>query len=397
MMTRLSAGLTGCQRPVHAVNSPQGRRVACIPRLPSGGSQGETPGMFQEEAQPADESASRYEPARRFAGPVFAALDLGTNNCRMLVGTPSGDGFRVLDSFSRIVRLGEGLHQTGALSATAMERTLAALHACAARLQRRPVRKLRAIATEACRRAANGRAFLAQVKAETGLDIGVITAREEAELALESCAPLLRGRERRALLFDIGGGSTELAWVRLTEGRPALIGYDSLPIGVVTLAERWGSAGFSPDGFVAMVDDVAARLAPFESIHCISREVRGGGVTLLGTSGTVTTLAGIVLGLQRYRRLLVDGAVLAAADADAALASLRSLGREGLIAHPCVGPDRVDFVLPGCAVFAAITRLWPAPQVIVADRGLREGMLLRMIRGERPRRGARPSEVRASA
>jgi exopolyphosphatase / guanosine-5'-triphosphate,3'-diphosphate pyrophosphatase len=371
--------------------------VVCIPRLPSSGSQDETRGMFQEEAQPADESASRYEPARRFAGPVFAALDLGTNNCRMLIGTPSGEGFRVLDSFSRIVRLGEGLHQSGALSATAMERTLAALHACAARLQRRPVRKLRAIATEACRRAANGRTFLAQVKAETGLDIGVITAREEAELALESCAPLLRGRERRALLFDIGGGSTELAWVRLTEGRPTLIGYDSLPIGVVTLAERWGSAGFSPDGFVAMVDDVVARLAPFESIHCISREVRNGGVTLLGTSGTVTTLAGIVLGLQRYRRLLVDGAVLAAADAAAALASLRSLGRDGLIAHPCVGPDRVDFVLPGCAVFAAITRLWPAPQVIVADRGLREGMLLRMIRGERPRRGARPLEVRASA
>lgn len=353
--------------------------------------------MYPEEAQPAEESASRSEPVRRFAGPSFAALDLGTNNCRMLIGTPCGDGFRVLDSFSRIVRLGEGLHLTGALSANAMERTLAALHACAARLQRRPVRKLRAIATEACRRAANGRAFLAQVKAETGLDIGVITAREEAELALESCAPLLRGSERRALLFDIGGGSTELAWVRLSEGRPALIGYDSLPIGVVTLAERWGSAGFTEDGFAAMVDDVVARLAPFESIHCISREVRNGGVTLLGTSGTVTTLAGIALGLPRYRRLLVDGAVLAAADADAALSSLRNLGREGLIAHPCVGPDRVDFVLPGCAVFAAITRLWPAPHVIVADRGLREGMLLRMIRGERPRRAPPAPEARASA
>jgi exopolyphosphatase/guanosine-5'-triphosphate,3'-diphosphate pyrophosphatase len=353
--------------------------------------------MFQEEAQPADESASRSEHARRFAGPAFAALDLGTNNCRMLVGTPSGDGFRVLDSFSRIVRLGEGLHQTGALSTNAMERTLAALHACATRLHRRPVRMLRAIATEACRRAVNGRAFLARVKAETGLDIGVITPREEAELALESCTPLLHCAERRALLFDIGGGSTELAWVRVTEGRPVLIGYDSLPVGVVTLAERWGSAGFTPDGFAAMVDDVAARLTPFESIHCIGREVRAGGVTLLGTSGTVTTLAGIALGLPRYRRLLVDGAVLAAAEADAALESLRGLGREGLIAHPCVGPDRVDFVLPGCAVFAAITRLWPAPRVIVADRGLREGMLLRMMRGERPRRAPRAPEARASA
>ncbi len=328
---------------------------------------------------------------RRSGGPTFAALDLGTNNCRMLVGTPAGDGFRVIDSFSRIVRLGEGLHHTGRLSDAAMDRALAALHACAGRLTRRPVRRVRAIATEACRRAANGREFLARVRAETGLDIGVISAREEAELALESCAPLLAGSGRRALLFDIGGGSTELAWVRLSEGgRPVLIGYDSLPIGVVTLAERWGNAGFRAEGFEAMVDDVVARLWSFESIHCIGHEIRDGGVTLLGTSGTVTTLAGVALNLTRYRRPLVDGVALSAADADAALSSLRTLGREGLMAHPCVGPDRVDFVLPGCAVFAALTRLWPAPRVLVADRGLREGMLLRMIRGERDRgsRGA---------
>lgn len=332
---------------------------------------------------------------RRSAAPAFAALDLGTNNCRMLVGTPSGDGFRVLDSFSRIVRLGEGLHRTGCLSEIAMERALGALHACAARLARRPIRRLRAIATEACRRAANGAEFLARVRDETGLNVGVISAREEAELALESCAPLLAGSGRRALLFDIGGGSTELAWVRLSEGRPALIGYDSLPVGVVTLAERWGNAGFNPSGFESMVDDVVGRLTQFESIHCIGHEIRDGGVTLLGTSGTVTTLAGVALNLTRYRRPLVDGVALTAADAEAALTSLRTLGREGLMAHPCVGPDRVDFVLPGCAVFAAITRLWPAPRVLVADRGLREGMLLRMIRGERDR-GARGSYRRPS-
>jgi exopolyphosphatase / guanosine-5'-triphosphate,3'-diphosphate pyrophosphatase len=341
--------------------------------------------MIPQEAPSADQLAARPSHAHRFPGPTFAALDLGTNNCRMLVGAPSGDGFRVLDSFSRIVRLGEGLHYTGALSETAMDRAMAALHACAARLARRPVRRLRAIATEACRRAVNGREFLARVKSETGLEIGVITAREEAELALESCAPLLAGGGRRALLFDIGGGSTELAWVRLTEGKPALIGYDSLPVGVVTLAERWGGAGFTCDGFAAMVDDVAARLAAFESIHCIGHEIRNGGVTLLGTSGTVTTLAGIALELPRYRRPLVDGVVLSAEAADAALRNLRAMGREGLSQHPCVGPDRVDFVLPGCAVFAAITRLWPAPRVVVADRGLREGMLLRMMHGDRAR------------
>jgi len=326
---------------------------------------------------------------------VFAALDLGTNNCRMLVGAPEGDGFRVLDSFSRIVRLGEGLYHTGRLGASAMQRALEALHTCTARLARRKLRAVRAIATEACRRAANGAEFLARVRDETGLAIDIISSREEAELALESCAPLLVGGARRALLFDIGGGSTELAWVRLDPGRaPALIGYVSLPVGVVTLAERFGPAGFTAEGFDAMVTDVAARLAMFESVHCIAREISGGGVQLLGTSGTVTTLAGVALDLPRYRRPLVDGVVLAREVATQAVERLRVLGRQELERHPCVGPDRVEFVLPGCAVFAAITRLWPGPQVVVADRGLREGMLLRMMRTDRA--GARHPWLRAA-
>jgi exopolyphosphatase/guanosine-5'-triphosphate,3'-diphosphate pyrophosphatase len=327
--------------------------------------------------------------AYRRAAPAFAALDLGTNNCRMLVGVPAADGFRVLDGFSRSVRLGEGLYHSGELCPAAMDRALAALAACAERLAQRPVRGLRAVATEACRRASNGAEFLARVKHETGLPVSIISAREEAELALESCAPLLAGTGRRALLFDIGGGSTELAWVRLDGGdAPRLIGYLSLPVGVVTLAEQFGAAGSTREGFGAMVDEVAARLRPFEQVHCIRHELRDGGVTLLGTSGTVTTLAGVALGLERYRRQLVDGVVLSGEDAVAALTALRALDLEGLRTHPCVGPGRVEFVLPGCAVFAAIIRTWPAPQVVVADRGLREGMLLRMMRADRDRRRA---------
>jgi exopolyphosphatase/guanosine-5'-triphosphate,3'-diphosphate pyrophosphatase len=345
-----------------------------------------------EPAAPLNDT--RQEVVRRVHGPAFAALDLGTNNCRMLVGTPAGDGFRVLDSFSRIVRLGEGLHSTGQLGEPAMERAITALRACAARLVRRQVKGVRAIATEACRRATNGPAFLCRVKQETGFDFGIITGREEAELALESCAPLLRCDGRRALLFDIGGGSTELAWVRLTNGQPELIGFASLPIGVVTLAERWGDTGFCPAGFETMVDDVVQRLRAFESVHCIAEEIRHGGVRLLGTSGTVTTLAGVALNLERYRRLDVDGVELCRHEADDALRRLRCLGREGLTLHPCVGPDRVEFVLPGCAVFAAITRLWPAPTILVADRGLREGVLLRMMRADRNRSGGRRNGCR---
>jgi exopolyphosphatase/guanosine-5'-triphosphate,3'-diphosphate pyrophosphatase len=329
-------------------------------------------------------------PRREWAGPSFAALDLGTNNCRLLVATPSQGGFRVVDSFSRIVRLGEGLLGSGRLSEEAMDRALAALRACADKLSRRPVRALQAVATEACRRAVNGPAFLARVEAETGLRLRTITAREEAELAVESCAPLLEPEDRRALLFDIGGGSTEIAWVRVDPQRrvPELIGYISIPLGVVTLAERCGEACFTEAGFHAVVDEFAERLAGFDGVHRISQEIRAGGVRLMGTSGTVTTLAGVAMALPRYRRPLVDGQTIDACAADQALGDLFALGRAGLAAHPCVGPDRVDFVLPGCAVYAAIRRVWPVSRLTVADRGLREGMLMRLMRGDRagPRR-----------
>jgi exopolyphosphatase/guanosine-5'-triphosphate,3'-diphosphate pyrophosphatase len=220
----------------------------------------------------------------------------------------------------------------------------------------------------------------------------MISSREEAELAVESCAPLLRGGGRRALLFDIGGGSTELAWVRLPpdNARPELIGYVSLPVGVVTLAERLGGTGFDCEVFQDMVDEVYDSLAPFERVHCIAQEIRQGGVSLLGTSGTVTTLAGLAMDLPRYSRPRVDGAILSCGEASEAVERLRAMGRDALALHPCVGPERADFVLPGCAIFAAIHRLWPAPQVVVADRGLREGMLLRMMRSERARLPHRP-------
>ena len=345
----------------------------------------------------AEAAATHPIRAHRGDSPAFAALDLGTNNCRLLVGAPTHEGFRVLDSFSRIVRLGEGLQSSGQLSPVAMDRAMEALHGCAARLARRPVRAVRAIATEACRRAANSPQFLARVQAETGLHFDVITTREEAELALESCGPLLRGAGRRALLFDIGGGSTELAWVRLSgaaDTPPELIGYASLSLGVVTLSEQFGADAFTSDGYAAMVDAVAARLLPFERTHCIGHEARGGGVRMLGTSGTVTTLAGVALGLDRYRRPLIDGTTLSPADADRALATVLGLGRAGLAAHPCVGAERADYVLPGCAIFEAIRRLWPLGPVIVADRGLREGMLLRLMRRQssrQPHRRESPS------
>jgi exopolyphosphatase/guanosine-5'-triphosphate,3'-diphosphate pyrophosphatase len=330
--------------------------------------------------------------------PLYAALDLGTNNCRLLVATPLTRGFRVIDSFSRMVRLGEGLATTGRLCEAAMERALDALSLCAERLARRPTRRLRAVATEACRKASNGEGFLARVRETTGIDFEVIGPREEAELAVESCASLLAGPEHRALLFDIGGGSTELAWLRARRpGEPPseVIGYASVPLGVVTLAERWGERAFDPEGFGAMVEDAVAAFRPFDEIHRIGDEIGRGGVRLIGTSGTVTTLAGVALGLPRYSRALIDGHTLSGVEADDALAALCAMGRPGLLEHPCVGPGRVEFVLPGCAVFAAIRRLWPAARVTVADRGLREGMLIRLMRADRGRHNGRAHRSRA--
>jgi len=324
----------------------------------------------------------------------YAALDLGTNNCRLLVGTPAPGGFRVVDSFSRIVRLGEGLSATGRLSDAAMDRAVEALTACADKLTRRPLRGFAAVATEACRRAANGREFLARVHAQTGIAPRIINAREEAQLAMASCAPLLRAGDRRAILFDIGGGSTEIAWMRAAgRGRePELAGTISIPVGVVTLSERPGDSCFTRAGFNAVRDEVAEKLRAFDAVHCISHEIRHGGaeqgVRLIGTSGTVTTLAGTVLDLPRYRRQWVDGVCLDALEADAALEKLFSMGREGLAAHPCIGPERADFVLPGCAVYAAIREVWPVPVLTVADRGLREGMLMRLMQADRPRHWA---------
>lgn len=327
---------------------------------------------------------------------VFGGIDLGTNNCRMLVGTPAAHGFHVLDSFSRVVRLGEGLYETGRLSPIAMERAIASLSICAERAKRwagdsgTAALRLRAIATEACRQAENGAEFVTRAREATGLPLEIIHPREEAELAVESCASLIVQGGRRALLFDIGGGSTEIAWVRINAGAlPELIGYLSLPVGVVTLSERCAHICYSDQGFHRLVDDIAALLRPFESVHRISEEIRRGGVLMVGTSGTVTTLAGMSLKLDRYRRGAVDGVSLTRGAVDSALAEARALGREGLSRHPCIGHERVDFVLPGCAIFAAIHELWQVPELTVADRGLREGMLMRLMRNvSPPRKGA---------
>ena len=313
--------------------------------------------------------------------PVFAALDLGTNNCRLLIARAQGGGFRVIDAFSRIVRLGEGLSRSDRLSERAVERALAALRVCRAKIQRRGVTAVRAVATEACRRAVNCDDFLEQVGRETGIALEIISSAEEGRLALAGCSPLLNPDLPRALVFDIGGGSTEIMWLELAgAGRtPRLIDQISLRHGVVSLAEQYGGDDIDDGAYAAMVATVAAAIAPFERRNDIRSAVTEGRVQLLGTSGTVTTLAGINLGLVRYERSLIDGSHLSVDHARTVTRALQHMDYHQRAAHPCIGYDRADLVLAGCAVLEAICDAWPFQRLRIADRGLREGILADFI------------------
>lgn len=330
-------------------------------------------------------AARSAHPAPRFPTHV-AALDLGTNNCRLLVARPAGGGFRVVDAFSRIVRLGEGLAATGALSEDAIARTLDALKVCAAKIALRRIASGRYVATEACRRAANCEAFLGRVREEIGLEIEIISTAEEARLVVSGCAPLLDPYVPYAIVFDIGGGSTEIVWLRLAAGRerrrrrPQILGSVSLPLGVVTLTDRFGGE-VSPATYRMMVEEAACALRPFENAHRILRQIRSGRVQMLGSSGTVTTLAGIHLALPRYTRALVDGSSLTFAQIAAVSAHLAGLDLAGRAASPCVGRERADLVLSGCAILDAICETWPVGRLKVADRGVREGILSDLIQG----------------
>ena len=340
-----------------------------------------------ERAAPQDLTQSdRFGPAPRALMPSYAALDLGTNNCRLLIARRAGEGFRVIDAFSRIVRLGEGLGATGALSEAAMARTLEALRVCAQKIGQRKVAFGRYVATEACRRAANCTDFLARVQREIGIELEIISTAEEARLVVTGCAPLLHPRIPYAIVFDIGGGSTEIVWLHQAGPRgPAprleILGSVSLPFGVVTFTERFGGIEVTPASYRAMVAEAEAALAPFEKIHGIRRQVRARQVQMLGSSGTVTTLAGVNLALPRYIRAMVDGSMLTFDQIELVSRHLAGLDIAGRAASPCVGRERADLVLSGCAILDAICATWPVGRLRVADRGIREGILFDLMHG----------------
>lgn len=372
------SGGTGDQHQVAAVSS-----TPCGVERAVGAAQHLTGTPTQHESSQKETTG----PGQQDRVPLYGAVDLGTNNCRLLVAYPSRQGFRVVDAFSRIIRLGEGVSQSRRLSDAAIERTIEALKVCATKMANRGVKRSRAIATEACRIAENGESFLDRVEEETGLRLEIVSRETEARLAVSGCASLLDPGCEGALIFDIGGGSSEIALLELKPGRrccPLLAqecirAWTSLPVGVVTLAEHFGGVHVTRDIFEKMVAHVRGMLEPFEKQFNVSKHLCGRNTHLLGTSGTVTTIAGIHMELRRYDRSRVDGCWLTAEQASEVTDRLVDMSYDERVANPCIGVDRADLVLAGCAILEAINRQWPCARLRVADRGLREGILATLM------------------
>jgi exopolyphosphatase/guanosine-5'-triphosphate,3'-diphosphate pyrophosphatase len=354
------------------------------------GGRGSLNGKLREGPAPQDDGLRRDGRADPQAwgadlcGPTYAALDLGTNNCRLLVARATHDGFRVIDAFSRIIRLGEGITTSGRLGEPAIGRAIEVLRICRDKMRNRGVTRSRLIATEACRLAENGSEFLDRVREEVGISLEVVDRETEAMLAATGCTPLVDPESDGAILFDIGGGSSEIASLgrpktsRRGPPEPAMHGWTSLPVGVVTLAERHGGVTVTREIFEAMVAEAADLIAPFASEQR-KQPVNG---HLLGTSGTVTTIAGVHLGLKRYDRRRVDGCWMMDDEVTDVMERLLAMSYDERVCNACIGAERADLVLAGCAILEAIRRAFPAGRLRVADRGLREGMLVQMMRAD---------------
>lgn len=316
---------------------------------------------------------------------VFAALDLGTNNCRLLVArqaqnTSQPYQLKVLDSFSRIVRLGEEMGEGQTLSSEAMDRTIKALKACKRKLDKFNLCQARYVGTEACRRAQNSAEFLDRVRNEVGIEIEVISTEEEARLALTGCAMLMAPEPKYALVFDIGGGSTEVLWVKLHDDKThEILDWFSLNKGVMNLAESFGGVHMADHYYDEMVRLVQEKLAEFNQRNGITAAIENGQVQMLSTSGTVTTLAAIHLELPRYDRNRIDGLTLTRKELLDAASGVQKLRASERFSHPCIGSERSDFIVSGCALFEAVVQLWPVPQMTIADRGVREGIVISLM------------------
>lgn len=311
----------------------------------------------------------------------YAAIDLGTNSCRLVVAQPTPSSFHVVETFSRITRLGEGIINENKLSKPAIRRTVAALKVCRAIINEySPLIRMRFVATAACRRAVNCSEFEKVVARDTGLPMEVISSKEEARLAVVGCMPLLNRMIKRALVFDIGGGSTEISLARITEsGKTFIEGYVSLPYGVVTISEAFPGRDMTNLAYNTIVERTQKILQEFEDKYKIREAIENQEIQVIGTSGTVTVLGAVHLNLPRYNRAAVDGLSMSGSDVQKVLKRIKSMGYEGRCRHSCIGKLKADLTIAGCTIIEALCTFWPVSEITIADRGIREGILLDMM------------------
>ena len=311
----------------------------------------------------------------------YAAIDLGTNSCRLVIAQPTPSSFRIVETFSKVTRLGEGIINDNTLSKTAIRRTVSALKVCRGIIDEySPMIRMRFVATAACRRALNCKEFEQAVAKETGLPMEVISSKEEARLAVVGCMPLLNRMIKRALVFDIGGGSTEISLARITEsGKTFIEGFVSLPYGVVTISEAFPGKDMTNLAYNTIVDRTQKILQDFEDKYNIGEAIRNQEIQIIGTSGTVTVLGAVHLNLPRYNRAAVDGLAISGTDVEKVISKIKKMDYEGRCRHSCIGKQKADLTIAGCTIIEALTTFWPVSEITIADRGIREGILLDMM------------------
>lgn len=300
------------------------------------------------------------------------SIDAGTNTFRLLIAELEGpDRFLPLHVSRDIIRLGRGFRARGMISEEAARRALSTLQGYAATLREYGAQEVRAVATSVCREASNGPAFLDRVRAETGIPLEAIVAAEEARLALKGALTVVSADGGPLLLVDIGGGSTEFVLAR--RDRPA--DPISLPLGVVHLTEEFlrhdPPAPAEMAALQAHLDRaLAAGLAAYRPL------LGQPGLTLVGTAGTITTLAAMELGLEVYDPARVNHLRLSRAALSRLLGALTPLpARERLRIRP-LEPGREDVIVAGALILAQVMEWFQVPEVVVSDGGLLEGLIL---------------------
>lgn len=299
---------------------------------------------------------------------ILAGIDIGTNTIRLLIAETGPHTLREIYSDRRITRLGRDLARTGRLSREAEGRSLSVLSDFAGKIKLYSAQHTAAVGTSALRYAEGASNFLDLVKAETGIDVRVITGAEEAGLTLLGVFAALPDMDEPALVIDIGGGSIEIIAAKNGMAMHAV----SVELGAVYLTEKFIHSD-PPDG--AEIEDI--RKALRHALADVDRVVEGcrPGV-LIGTAGTVTTLAAMDLGISVYDPAKVNNHGLTSRVVDGMVESLSGRGIDERRGMPGLEPGREDIILAGAVVVQEIMYRYGYDQMIVSDWGLREGIVM---------------------